>query len=249
MVQYGIFWDQSRCIGCSACYLACKEWKDLPPGSMRPLRILQWEEGSFPTPRVHTLVVQCYHCQNPVCVDAAAGALIKEGSYGAVIIDPTQNTSVMLRAAYQACPYGAISFDSDAPDAKATKCDMCIDRLQAGLKPVCVEACPQRAFDFDTLANLQKKYGTTADLPSLPSSSTTSPSVVFKPQPPRKAPLVPYDTTKALQLFGARGSFAPVYTSAAQATTAGAGQIAKTSPNIKPKSMADYIASSLSNDG
>jgi len=249
MTQYGFFWDQSRCIGCSACYLACKEWKDLPPGSMRPLRILQWEEGSFPTPRVHTLVVQCYHCQTPVCVSAANGALIKEGTYGAVIIDPSQANSVMLRAAYQACPYGAIAFESDAPDAKATKCDMCIDRLAQNLKPVCVEACPQRAFDFDTLDNLQKKYGKNADLASLPNSSTTAPAVVFKAQPPRKAPIVPYDTAKALQLFGARGSFPPVYTSADQATKPAAGQIARTSPAIKPKSMAELIAGSTGNDG
>jgi len=249
MAQYGFFWDQSRCIGCSACYSACKEWKDLPPGSLRPLRILQWEEGSFPTPRVHNLVVQCYHCQNPVCVAAANGALIKEGTYGAVIIDPAQANSVMLRAAYQACPYGAISFDSDAPDAKATKCDMCIDRLQAGLKPVCVEACPQRAFDFDTLDNLHAKYGTTADLTALPNSSTTSPAVVFKPQPPKRAPLVPYDSARALQLLGPRGSFAPVYTSATQATTAAPGQIARTGPTIKPKSMAELVATSLSSDG
>jgi len=248
MAQYGFFWDQSRCIGCSACFLACKEWKDLPPGSLRPLRILQWEEGSFPTPRVHTLVVQCYHCQNPVCVTAANGALIKEGTYGAVIIDPAQANSVMLRAAYQACPYGAIAFDSDAPDAKATKCDMCVDRLQAGLKPVCVEACPQRAFDFDTLANLQTKYGKNADLTALPSSSTTSPAVVFKPQAAKKS-IVPYDPAKALALLGARGSFAPVYTSTDQATTAAAGQIARTAPAIKPKSMAELIAGSTSNDG
>jgi len=248
MTQYGFFWDQSRCIGCSACALACKEWKNLPPGSLRPLRILQWEEGSFPTPRVHTLVVQCFQCQNPVCVTAASGALIKEGTYGAVIIDPAQANSVMLRAAYQACPYGAIAFDSDAPDAKATKCDMCIDRLQAGLKPVCVEACPQRAFDFDTLANLQTKYGKNADLTALPSSSTTSPAVVFKPQAAKKT-LVSYDTAKALALFGPRGSFAPVYTSNDQATTAAAGQIAKTAPNVKPMGMAELIAGSTSNDG
>jgi len=249
MTQYGFFWDQSRCIGCSACYLACKEWKDLPPGSMRPLRILQWEEGSFPTPRAHTLVVQCYHCQTPVCVSAANGALIKEGTYGAVIVDPAQVNSVMLRAAYQACPYGAISFDSDSPDAKATKCDMCIDRLQAGLKPVCVEACPQRAFDFGPLADLQKKYGTAQTLNGLPDPKTANPAVVFKAQPPRKAPLVPYDATKALSLFGPRGSLPAVYASADQATKAAAGQIANTSPTIKPKSMAELIATSTGNDG
>ena len=31
MTQYGFFIDTSRCTGCQACGIACKEWHDIPP--------------------------------------------------------------------------------------------------------------------------------------------------------------------------------------------------------------------------
>ena len=148
LTQYGFFFDESRCSGCQNCVLACKATKEIPPGQIRLLRLYQWETGSFPNVRIHTLFAPCYHCENPVCVAAANGAMFKEPKYGAVLIDPAKATSSDLNAAWEACPYGAISFDSDAPSATAYKCDMCIDRLEMGLFPSCVLVCPQRALDF-----------------------------------------------------------------------------------------------------
>ena len=34
--QYGFFIDSSRCTGCKTCELACKDFKDLTPGSQFP---------------------------------------------------------------------------------------------------------------------------------------------------------------------------------------------------------------------
>jgi Fe-S-cluster-containing dehydrogenase component len=168
-------------------------------------------------------------------VATANGALIKEPTYGAVLIDPAKSTSSDLKAAWAACPYGAISFDSDAPDSTAYKCDMCIDRLEMGLLPSCVLVCPQRALDFGKISDLRMKYGTNSDLDEMPSSSITSPAVVFKPNAP-KTQLVQYDTNAALMLWATRGSLPDVFSSPDAVTSIPPGIISRGSLNMKASS-------------
>jgi anaerobic dimethyl sulfoxide reductase subunit B (iron-sulfur subunit) len=231
--QYGFFYDQSRCIGCANCFLSCIGTKQPPPGQVRLLRLYQWETGSFPSVAQHIVWAPCYHCANPVCVTAANGALIKEPDYGAVLIDPAKANSSDLKAAWAACPYGAISFDSDAPDSKAYKCDMCIDRLMIGKFPSCAISCPNRALDFGPLDDLVKKYGTLQQLEEMPDPKTVSPAVIFKPMAAKKQ-LVPYDANAALTLLANRGgSLPPFYSAPTDVTQIAPGTIARTSLNMK----------------
>jgi anaerobic dimethyl sulfoxide reductase subunit B (iron-sulfur subunit) len=243
MPQYGFFFNQDRCFDCKACVVACKVWNNIPAGPVKWARMFQWEKGTFPDMRLHFLFAPCYHCENPVCVDAANGAMYKEEKYGAVLIDPDKATSIDLRRAQEACPYGAIQFDSDAMDATASKCTMCIDRLEQGLLPVCVDVCGMRALDFGPLADLQKRYGTTRDLEDMPSSSTVLPAVVFKPHAPKKQ-LVAYDADKAIELLGSRDALtplSPLYTSKADATQTYPGLIARDKLVMKPASVAEAM--------
>jgi len=167
--------------------------------------------------------------------------MFKEPTYGAVLIDPTQASSANLKAAWAACPYGAIVFDSDSPTSNASKCTMCVDRLQQSMLPACVMACPMRALDFGKLTDLQTKYGTTADLPGVPSSSTTNPSVVFKAQD-QKTSVIPYDSSAAITLLGARPSGLPqVFTNTTSVTDTTAVQVTRSSLNMKPASVADLM--------
>ena len=232
-MQYGFFFDQSRCIGCSNCFLACVGTKRPPQGQVRLLRLYQWETGVFPNVNLNIVWAPCYHCVNPVCVSVANGALIKEPNYGAVLIDPDKATSPDLKVAWEACPYGAISFDSDAPDSMAYKCDMCIDRLMVGNFPSCVLVCQTHALDFGPIGDLQKKYSgqTVAQLDEMPNSSTTSPAVVFKPQTP-KSQVVPYDANTAIQLL-ASAPHTTFYSSASDVTSIPRGTIARSSLNMK----------------
>ncbi len=179
----------------------------LPAGALKPLRVFQVEKGNWPNLELDIYCVMCFHCGNPLCIPAANGALIKEPKYGAVLIDPAQATSANLKAANEACPYGAISFDSDAPNSTAFKCNMCIDRLDAGNKPACVLACYTRALDFDTMANILNKYGTVQQVGDLP-APTSNPSAVFKPRT-AKTTLIPYDNPTAISLWANRGSTLP----------------------------------------
>ncbi|MGB9022246.1 MAG: 4Fe-4S dicluster domain-containing protein, partial [Candidatus Bathyarchaeia archaeon] len=218
------------------------------PGPLKPSKVHEWETGSFINLRLHHLFVTCYHCANPVCVDAANGALFKEPKYGAVLMDPEKSKSPYLRVAADACPYGAITFASDSPSAEATKCNMCIDRLEQNLMPTCVMACPNRALDFGPLEDLQKKYGNIASIEGLPDPSIVHPSVVFKPvDEPRK--LVPYDETKALQLLAQRGDFPPVFNSLEDVTDVPDGLVGRSKLVLKPNGVSDPADTSVHDEG
>ena len=57
----------------------------------------------------------------------------------------------------EACPYNAPQFRPEE-DAKMEKCNLCLDRLAIGKKPVCVSGCPMRALDVGPIDELKAKY-------------------------------------------------------------------------------------------
>ena len=72
-----------------------------------------------------------------------------------------------------ACPNGAPQY---SPEKKVmTKCNGCFERIPMGRKPICVEACPMRALDFDQIEILHEKY-----IAPLPSSEKTKSSLVIR---------------------------------------------------------------------
>jgi anaerobic dimethyl sulfoxide reductase subunit B len=205
MIQQGFFIDQSRCIGCNTCTIACMQWHDILPGSVRWMRVYQWEKGTFPNTRLHILPVPCYHCENPICIKACPSeAIYKEETYGAVLVNA--NKCQGTRKCWKACPYGAPQFDGDGLGSKMSKCNMCIDRLEQGLKPICVLSCSMRALEFGPLEELTKKYGKLRRLEDMPKDSITGPAVVFKPADP-KIPVLPWNPSWALKLWQKRQSY------------------------------------------
>jgi len=202
MTQYGFFIDQSRCIGCNQCTVSCMQWQDIPPGTVKWMRVYQWEKGIFPNVRLHMMPVLCYHCENPVCIKACPnGAIYKEEKYGAVLVEPEKCTGT--RKCWKACPYGAPQFQGDEPSTKMSKCNMCIERLEQGLTPICVLSCSMRALEFGPIDELEKKYGHLKRLEDMPKDSITKPAVVFKPADPKKQ-VIPWDSKRALELWQKR---------------------------------------------
>jgi len=148
------------------------------------------------------LPVPCYHCEDPVCIKACpTGAIYKEEKYGAVLVDPDKCEGT--RKCWKACPYGAPQYEGDEPGIKMSKCNMCIDRLEQELKPICVLSCSMRALEFAPISELERRYGNLRRIEDIPKESITKPAVVFKPTDPKKQ-VVPWDSNRALELWQKR---------------------------------------------
>ena len=212
MTQYGFFFDQTRCYGCQACATACKDWTCIDPGPEKWMAVYEWETGTFPDLRLHDLAFSCAHCANPSCLSACEqGAIFKEDKYGAVLVDAGKCTG--CRECKEACPFGAPKFASDEPGTKMSKCTMCIDRLEEGLQPQCVLACPMRALDFGPVDQLRQTYGDVRTVEGLPDAGGMDPSMTFKPLQP-KVNVIPYDADKAIALNAKRDGLPDLFESA-----------------------------------
>jgi len=87
-MQTGFYFDQSRCTGCYACTIACKDNHDIPAGPARWLRLSYREEGNYPQLFVSHMVSPCYHCTEPVCAYICPNeAIAKREEDGIVVVD------------------------------------------------------------------------------------------------------------------------------------------------------------------
>jgi anaerobic dimethyl sulfoxide reductase subunit B (iron-sulfur subunit) len=91
-------------------------------------------------------------------------------------------------------------FARDIPGEKASKCTLCIDRLEEGKPPICVLSCSMRALEFGPLEELIAQFGPRRELEEMPSGDVTHPAVVFKPSQPKKQ-IVPWEANRALSLW------------------------------------------------
>jgi anaerobic dimethyl sulfoxide reductase subunit B (iron-sulfur subunit) len=183
-MQMGFYFDQTRCTGCGACQVACKDWHDVPPGPAGWMRVLYSEKGEFPNVFVSYLAAPCWHCEQPVCADACPpGAITKRESDGIVLVDPglCLGKDECGAKCLKACPYDAPRF-TDEENAKMQKCNLCVDRLAQGKDPSCVEACYTRALEAGDIEELRKAHGTCREAEGFSYSGRTRPAVVFKPK-------------------------------------------------------------------
>jgi anaerobic dimethyl sulfoxide reductase subunit B len=147
--QIGFWLDLDRCVGCHACEVACQAHMAVDPG-LRPRRVAEIWAGSYPDLVARTVSYACMHCAEPDCVDSCpTGAIVKRAQDGIVVIDA--GACIACLACGDACSYGAIEFDRAGI---AVKCDLCVDRLDAGRLPVCVDTCPTEALRFGPLGEL-----------------------------------------------------------------------------------------------
>lgn len=185
MGQVAFYFDQTRCTGCNACRVACKDWNDIPAGPENWMRIQYTEKGKFPDVFVAYTVAPCWHCETPVCVPACpVDAIVKNEESGIVTVDQNicLGNSECDEKCRKACPYNAPQFGS-TPGAKMGKCNYCIDRHASGKLPNCIEACPVRALDAGPLEELQKKYGQANSAVGFKYSDRVKPAVVFTSKP------------------------------------------------------------------
>ena len=147
-MSYAKLIDTTRCIGCKACQVSCKEWNDrdgeetqLPEeflGMQNPARLssntymlLTHHEIDDPNApggfRSIFTKRQCMHCNDPACVSACPVTALRKDSEGPVVYHP--DICIGCRYCMWACPFGAISSDWSSLTPKISKCTLCVDRL------------------------------------------------------------------------------------------------------------------------
>lgn len=166
MARYGIIVDLNRCTGCMTCALACKE-ENLTRPSIWWNKILEIENPSLD--HITYLRHACMHCDNPPCMVACPVNAISKRPDGIVLID--QKACNGCGGCIKACPYGVIALNPDqdyfkgdkAPyekgadgyrvhmPKKASKCTLCVHRVEQGKEPMCVSGCPSKAMIFGDL--------------------------------------------------------------------------------------------------
>ena len=185
-LQMGFYYDQTRCIGCYTCAIACKDWHDIHDSCVNWMQIQNIEKGKFPNLFMAYLAVPCYHCEEPSCLKACPeDAIYKREIDGIVLVDPEKCTGKDVckkTPCLAACRTKTPQFGSEK-DAKIQKCDFCLDRLSEGKQAICVEACPMFALDIDTLDNLKAKHGEEKETIGFPYSKKIKQASIFKPKP------------------------------------------------------------------
>ncbi len=182
-MQYGIYIDENRCMGCFACVVACKDWHDVPAGTASWLRVKTVEKGRYPSLFVAFFPVTCNHCIHPACIPVCpVEAISKREEDGIVIVDREACLGKdQCGQCLEACPYDAPQFGEDA-DARMQKCDFCLDRLASGEKPICVVSCPMEAIEIGPLDELREKYGDLRETEGFTYLEELEPAVIFKPK-------------------------------------------------------------------
>jgi DMSO reductase iron-sulfur subunit len=175
--QHGFFFTADNCIGCHACEAACSE-KNENPAHLAFRSVGYVEGGSFPDYKRMNISMACNHCDDPVCLKGCpTRAYTKHVEYGAVLQDP--ETCFGCGYCTWVCPYNAPQLDP--VKGQVSKCNMCVDRLEVGLKPACVSACVGNALDFGVIENIpENREQARVEIPGFPSPEITRPNIRFQ---------------------------------------------------------------------
>ena len=159
MTRKMVFVDTSKCTGCKACSVACKEWNELPAEKTQLVTSYQTQKGfttktwtymtfieKYENQKMNFLMrkAQCFHCAEPACLKACSSQAISKTDSGYVVID--HDKCIGCGYCVENCPFGVPKLD--LVKKKSYKCTGCIDRVENNLKPVCVQTCQPGALEF-----------------------------------------------------------------------------------------------------
>jgi anaerobic dimethyl sulfoxide reductase subunit B (iron-sulfur subunit) len=148
--RYGFYFDSDRCIKCYSCEIACKQWHGIKAGTIKLRRVVEVTKGTFPEVSREFYSLACRHCAKAPCAAACpSGAISQRIEDGIVVVD--SSICIGCRSCFDACPFGVPQFDEDGT---MRKCDMCLDRIKLGQKPICAATCPTQALKWGTLEEL-----------------------------------------------------------------------------------------------
>jgi Fe-S-cluster-containing dehydrogenase component len=158
----GMLYDATRCIGCKACVVACKDANNMPT-DWDPQRLYDYPTDlNGKTKNIIKLYKdgetlsyvkrQCMHCIDPGCVGACMIGALQKRDHGVVTWDGDR--CIGCRYCQIACPFEIPKFEWDKAVPKIVKCELCKDRKDKAFNPACCEVCPRQAVVFGKYADL-----------------------------------------------------------------------------------------------
>lgn len=177
-MKYGWLLDTKRCIECSACEVACKQWNQVETGvnvRLRRLRVV--ETGTFPNARVSAISLSCNHCENALCMKACPAKAIWRRDDGLVIVN--REKCLGCGQCRQFCPYEAPQMNQRTRQME--KCTGCFVRVEAELRPACATMCPTGALQWGKWQELSGQG--TDRIEGFQSPTLTRPAIRFVTAP------------------------------------------------------------------
>jgi formate dehydrogenase iron-sulfur subunit len=169
------FIDTTRCTACRGCQIACKQYKkhdasktkqygtyqnppDLDGNTFRLVRFSE-HPAKVNSMAWYFFTEACRHCLKPACKKKAdqimKDAIIVHDKLGTVLFTKkTKELEKSFKAIKQSCPWSIPTWSKK--EKQMVKCNMCFDRVEAGLLPACAKACPSGALNFGDEAEMKK---------------------------------------------------------------------------------------------
>ena len=179
-VRLAVVLDLRKCVsqlGCTKCIEACDKTHNIPDfGDSKDEVKWIWkepyenafldQENFYLTDQFRNKMIPvfCNNCNNPPCVEVCPTQATYQRPDGIVMMD--WHRCIGCRYCMAACPYGSRSFNWRDPrpfikdinpdyptrmKGVVEKCTWCDERVDQGLLPLCVEACPVKAMTFGNL--------------------------------------------------------------------------------------------------
>jgi len=177
-MRYGFVIDQTTCIGCHACTVACKTEHQVPLGVNRTW-VKYVEQGTWPDTKRSFSVMRCNHCADAPCVTICPTSALFKRRDG--IVDFNTSNCIGCKSCMQACPYDAIYIDPG--DHTAQKCNYCAHRVEVGIEPACVVVCPEQSIvagDLDDPKTKIARMVAAGDLQQRAAERGTRPNLWYK---------------------------------------------------------------------
>ncbi len=144
-MRYAMAVDTNKCVGCADCVVACQTENNVPHGYCRDW-IVENVEGTYPSLDMKFQSERCNHCENAPCVRCCPTGASHIAEGGIVLV--THDDCIGCGACIEACPYDARYIH---PEGYVDKCTFCIQRVDKGQNPACVDVCPTYCLHFGDL--------------------------------------------------------------------------------------------------